>query len=253
MKLYVILSDIHDTHPNKKSLKCKTYHPALICAEEVIKAYQPYGIVYIGDVTDMESLSYFDMDKRKKMEGRRYRKDIDSVNHLLDRHMKLSPKSKVTYLMGNHEERARIYSDYHPEMAELVDYIKDCKLIERNYNIIPYMKTLRIGKALFLHGFDATKFHANKMSMLYPKTLFYGHTHDLQTHSFVSPIDHKEVRVASSLGCLASVNPSWLRGRPNRWVNAFGMMWVKDNGEFQMDIKYVINGETIVNGKVFKG
>ena len=201
----------------------------------------------------MESLSYFDRDKRKVMEGKRYKKDIDSVNLLLDRHDALSPKSHKYYIMGNHEDRVRTYVEYHPTTDGVFDYIVDTRLLERNYNITPNNKTLKIGKALLMHGFNASKYHSGYMSTTYPKTMYYGHTHDVQTHSYVSPIDHKEVRVASSLGCLCSLNPMWLRGKPNKWVNAFGMLWVKDNGKFQMDIKYVINGETIVNGKVYRG
>lgn len=108
-----------------------------------------------------------------------------------------------------------------------------------------------MGHALFTHGFVATKYHAGQMSTTYPKTLFYGHTHDVQMHSYVSPIDMKEVRVASSLGCLCNTNPQWLKSKPNKWIHAFGMFWLKDNGEFQMDIKFIIRGKTIVNGKEF--
>ena len=69
----------------------------------------------------------------------------------------------------------------------------------------------------------------------------------------MSPIDYKEVRVATSLGCLCNLNPYWLRNKPNKWMHCFGMFWLKDNGEFQMDVKIVVRGETIINGKVFKG
>ena len=79
MELWIILPDIHDKHPER--LARKVYHPALQCAEKVIETYQPAGIMYLGDATDMESLCYFDKDKRKLMEGRRYKKDIDSLNY----------------------------------------------------------------------------------------------------------------------------------------------------------------------------
>jgi predicted phosphodiesterase len=258
MKLYVILSDVHDRHPETSSphgrLCRKAYHPAYLCVEKVIEAFKPNGIISIGDMTDLDSLNSFDKDKRRRLEGKRYRKDLDSLNHLLDRLDKITPKNvEKIYLLGNHEDRIRLYLDYHPELEGSIDFGKDAHLADRGYEVIPYNSTKKIGKAMFMHGFNASKYHSNFMASIYPKTIFYGHTHDIQTHSFVSPIDQKEVRVAESLGCLCDLNPSWLRGKPNKWIHAFGMLWVKDNGEFQMDRKIIIKGEAIIDGKIFKG
>jgi len=251
MKLYVVIPDVHDKPPNRMSRK--VYHPAYRCVEEVIKGLEPDGIIDLGDTTDMESLSYFDRDRRRKMEGRRYRKDIDSLNHLLDRQCTIAPKSKKIYFIGNHEHRVENYLDNYPEQEGTIDFIKDTNLLARGYEVVPYNQVKKIGKAMFMHGFDSTKYHAANMSRTYDKPIYYGHVHDIQSHSFVSPITHREVRVAESLGCLCDLNPSWLLGKPNRWVHAFGVLWVKDNGEYQMDRKIIIKGEAIVDGKVFKG
>ena len=247
MQLWIVLPDIHDKHPER--LSRKIYHPALQCAERAIKEYKPTGIIYLGDATDMNSLCHFDMDKRKLMEGKRYRKDVDSLKHMLDRHEEMSPKSKRIYMMGNHEDWARQYIEYHPEMEGTMDFEQDIGFAERRYEVVPYNSTKKLGKAIFMHGNDTSMYHSARLSRIYPKTIFYGHVHDVQTHSFVSPIDMKEVRVAASLGCLCDLNPSWLKNRPNKWIHAFGMYWLKDNGEFQMDVKIVIKGKTIINGK----
>lgn len=252
MKLYLVLPDIHDKHPVHCSLKQKSYHPAVKCVEAIMKLYNPYGIMYLGDTTDMESLSGFDRDKRMVMEGKRYVKDINSLNHLLDRHQSICKNTKEwIYILGNHEARVDTYVQYHPEVEGRFDLVKDTNLISRGFEVIQPNCTKKLGKALFMHGFDASKNHAANMSRTYPKTIYYGHVHDVQLHSFVSPIDMKEVRVAGSLGCLCDLNPSWLRSKPNKWVHAFGMFWLNDNGSFQMDIKFIINGKTIVNGVVF--
>jgi len=264
MKLYVVISDVHDRHPANASpfgrLCRKVYHPAYRCVEKVIKAYQPHGIVNIGDMTDMDSLCRFNLDKRKKMENKRYWKDIDSLNHLLDRQCELSPKAEKIYIMGNHEDWVNQYLEYHPEMSADrdsghggIDFVRDTQLKERGYEVIPLNGTKRLGKALFMHGLYTNLHHAYKTSQVYPKTIFYGHSHDVQTHSFTSPIDQKDVRVAECMGCLCDLNPSWMRNKPNKWVHAFGMFWLKDNGEFQMDRKIVIKDEAVVNGKIFKG
>lgn len=249
MELTIVLPDIHDQLGNKKSVKAKAIHPALKCAETVIREYQPDRVLYLGDITDMSCLSRFDRDKRGLMEGRRYQREIDAVNYLLDRHYYLSQDAEFIYMEGNHEDRVPRYLEYHPEMIGKIDYAKDVKLQERHIEFIRYNNTYKIGHALFMHGFDASIHHSMRMARTYPKSLFYAHTHDVQMTGFVSPIDMKEVRIATSLGCLCNLNPSWLRNKPNKWMHAFGMLWTKDNGEFQMDIKFVIRGTTIINGK----
>ena len=251
MKLFCIFPDIHDKPPNKKSLGAKSYHPALRCAEEVAKALKPHGIIYLGDVTEMSSLSHFDSNKQRKMEGRRYRRDIDSTRTLLDRHSKFA--KEFIYCIGNHEQRVETYLDYHPECEETMDYVRDTGLVERGMEVIPYNRVKKLGKALFTHGHITTKYHAASMAQLYQRSIFYGHTHDCQSHSVVSPVDFKEVRMAESLGCLCGLNPAWLRGRPNRWVNAVSLFYLKDNGEFNLSRHIIIRGETVINGHRFRG
>lgn len=250
MKLYVVLPDIHDVPPNKKSLKRKTYHPALRCAEKVIKEYHPHGIIYLGDVTDMESLSHFDANKQRKMEGRRYRRDIDSVKTLLDRHSQLA--KEFIYCIGNHEQRVETYIDYNPKDEGDKDYVADAELIQRGFEVVPYGHVKKLGKALFTHGKNTSKYHSYHMAHLFQRTIFYGHTHDVQTHSVVSPVDFKDVRVAESMGCLCNLNPDWLKNKETRWVHAMGMFYLKDNGEFNMTRHHIIRGETIINGERFK-
>ena len=251
MKLYFVLADIHDRPPNKKSLRHKVYHPALRCAESVIKAYKPDGIIYLGDVTEMESLCHFDANKQRKMEGRRYKRDIDSVKHLLDRHSKLA--KEFIYCLGNHEFRNENYVDMHPQEEGLIDYVIDTELLLRGFEVIPYGRVKKLGKALFTHGIDTTKYHSARTAQLYQRTVFYGHVHTHQAFSAVSPVDFKEVRIAQSIPCLCNLNPCWLRNKANAWMHGFGMFWLKDNGEFQMDVKHIIRGECVVNGKIFKG
>lgn len=251
MKLYIVIPDVHDRPPER--LSRKVYHPAYRCVEKVVEATKPDGIVYLGDTSDLESLCFFDRDKRKKMEGRRYRKDVDSMNDLLDRMDKLSPNSEKVYFIGNHEYRVENYTQYNAEMDGTMEWDKDLSLTKRGYEVIPFNKVKALGKAWFMHGIDYSKYHAANTAKIYPKTIFYGHVHDVQEYTEVSPIDVSEVRKAQSLGCLCDKNPDWLKSKPNRWVHAFGMFYLKDNGQFQMDVKHIINGETVVDKKIIKG
>jgi len=252
MELWLILPDIHDKHPER--LSRKIYHPAVQCAEKVIQAYQPVGIMYLGDATDMESLCYFDRDKRILMEGRRYNKDIESLKHMLDRHEKIAPKSKRIYLMGNHEDRVRQYVEYHSEAEGQMDFISDVGLVERGYEVIPYTDKnnfKKLGKASFMHGYDTSATHSAKMARTYQNSVFYGHVHDIQSTSAVNPQNDKEPRITASIGCLCDLNPRWMKNLPNKWLHGFGMFWLKSSGDFQMDVKVIVKGKTIINGKEF--
>ncbi|MFW9929295.1 MAG: methylated-DNA--[protein]-cysteine S-methyltransferase, partial [Candidatus Thorarchaeota archaeon] len=77
-----------------------------------------------------DCFSAWDLNKRAKMEGRRYPLEIKAGNTALDlmetafksefnRKRKSKKKAyypKIVYLMGNHEDRVRRYLEYNPEL-----------------------------------------------------------------------------------------------------------------------------------------
>lgn len=122
-----------------------------------IKDIQPTRVVFIGDFLTLDSLSGWDKDKRKKMEGRRYAKDIESGKEFLERMYDAmgwepgltGPPFILTE--GNHEDRLWRYLDKDPSFSEHVDYRKDLGLIQRGWKVVPYKEDFRHKGVCYTH------------------------------------------------------------------------------------------------------
>jgi hypothetical protein len=89
----------------------------------------------------------------------------------------------------------------------------------------------QIGKAHFSHGLYCNIHHAKKTALAFGEPIFYGHTHDIQAYSEVLRGNDKTI-MASSMGWLGAV-PPYMRGKPNRWQQAFGEFYFHEDGYFQ--------------------
>lgn len=157
---------------------------------KAIKELSPKRVVFIGDFMTFDCLSAWDKDKRKKMEGRRYEKDIQAGKKFLSlmenelASSKVSPEFIITE--GNHEERLWRYFENQPLFEGAVDYRHDLGLQEKGWRIIPY-------KEYFNHkGVDFThipineagrpvggKYVCHKVLDNAVRTTVFGHTHKL--------------------------------------------------------------------------
>ena len=55
------------------------------------------------------------------------------------------------------------------------------------------------------------------------------------------------------LGCLCHKNPDYLKNKPNKWAHGFAVLYVYDDGMFDVDIKRIVNGKFIYNNKLYNG
>lgn len=146
-------------------------------------------LVIIGDFLTMDSLSAWDKDKRKKMEGRRYQADIDcgkeALNYLLEG---VDKEVEIVYTEGNHEERTARYVDYHPELDGKLSVEQDLltSIREEGYTVhyVPYKEDWTFKGVSFTHvpiqesgkpigGKTATQ----KALSIYNNSVVFGHTH----------------------------------------------------------------------------
>ena len=97
----------------------------------LIKEKRPNRVIIMGDFTSFTSLSAWDKDKRRKIEGRRYEKDIEVANKALDYMQDGIMGIEKVFIKGNHEEWLDRYIDIDPTFDGLHSVEKDMKLIER--------------------------------------------------------------------------------------------------------------------------
>lgn len=126
---------------------------------------RPDVIVNIGDWADMESLSSYDKGT-KSFEGRRYKKDIDSVvkaqqlfnspieelnKELAASHEKRYKPRKILTL-GNHEQRILKAIEKQPELEGMLS-MADLQYEKHGWEVYPFLEIVFINGVAFSHYF----------------------------------------------------------------------------------------------------
>ena len=238
------LPDIHYPLHNER---------ALSCAERFMVDFQPTHIIYLGDALQMDCVSHWMADKRRSLEGQRLIADYNGFNTILDRHTRLVPDAKRVYILGNHEDWVRQYLDLHPQMEGLLEVERGLRLSERGFTVVPFGQIYRIGKLHYMHGVYTNEHHAKSTVLNFQRSVRYGHTHDIQHHTWVSPVDILDRHTASSVGCLCDINPHYMKLKPNRWMHAINVAYIRRDGNFSDYTIPIIQGRFTFEGKDYIG
>ncbi len=242
----VVVPDLHVPKHSKA---------AVAAVQEFIEANPPDLFIQLGDLLDFSGLSRH--TRRDSRPTETILESFERGNELLDEFDMLLPGPKYcrrVITLGNHEDWLDQLLNNPPDrrveaFRGLVSVKSGLRLVERGYEVIPYGKVFRIGKANFTHGWYAGLTHAKQTAERTGINLIYGHAHDLQvyTHFTLGGLP----RIVASLGCLCDLNPSYLRGKPNKWVHAFGVVEFMNNGLFTLHAIPIIKGRFSWNGVVY--
>lgn len=210
-----------------------------------MKDWQPDHLILLGDFMNCDPVSHWVLDKKRVVEGMRLKEEYAHANRVISEFVQLCPKSRITYFIGNHENWVEQYLDRHPEMEGLIEVESHLKNIDQ---FIPFNETFRIGKLNFMHGIYTNDFHAKKTSLSYMCNMIYGHVHDVQEYSVITPIDQK-AHTAKSIGCLCKGEElSYLQNKPTRWVHGFNIAYIREDGTFNDYTIHITNGTFTVEG-----
>lgn len=222
-------------------------------AKDFVKEHGPTDRVYGGDQLDLSCISHWNTERLRQLEGKRLKSDYDNANRILDRHDKIFKSKEVYWLTGNHEDWLESFYDKFPALEGLLDIESNLRLHERGYKVIPLNSYARIGKLYYVHGLSTASHHAKATVQSVGRSVVYGHIHNVQVHTSVSPIDSKEIHRATSLPCLCHLNPPYMKNRPSNWSQGFGVAFIRKCGAFQHHIVDFINGKFVgLNGKEYK-
>lgn len=162
-------------------------------ARHLIEDVGPCRIVIIGDFVTMDSLSAWDKDKRKMMEGRRYHADINAGREALELMLDgVDNNIEIVYTEGNHENRTDRYLDYHPELEGQIniehDLLRDVRAEGFTVEYVRYKEDWTHRGVSFTHvpiqenGKPVTgKYAVQKSLGIYHNSVVFGHTHKLDT------------------------------------------------------------------------
>lgn len=215
--------------------------------------------VQIGDFMDFHQLARFTQDSPEAL-TRSLLKDYDVANELLDRHQKnvrkRNPKAKFTLLFGNHDDRARKFAERFPQVSGLIGLDENLRLKKRKITPVqsyPKGEIYKIGKAYFTHGLYTSQNHAKKHVEAFGTNIFYGHTHQTQSHSKVMWGKDKTI-LGESLGCLCRYDLDYVGTNPTAWQQAFAVFFFRPDGHFNHYTVRIFNHSFVApNGKTYKG
>lgn len=237
------LADVHLDHTLPTS-------DAWTVAKTFILVRQPKVIVLGGDFMEMGALSHWNQNKRKLVEGKRYRKDITLANYELDDLMNRSPNSEFHFMMGNHEDWLYQYLEKYPEVEGMMDLPIDLHLEERGVHFTPLNEVLTIGKMNYIHGWYHNMYHAKKTLQRMGESVMYGHMHTEQTETMRLRAKNEPYK-AMSVGCLCDLNPYYKRNKPNDWVHGMGYVEYREDGTFSAYHINIIDGVCSYGGDTF--
>lgn len=222
---------------------------AMMCVEKFLPDFRPDILIYMGDALNLDYISHHELSNRRIMEGKRLKADYREINKMIKRHKKLAGNPRVIYMIGNHEDWVNDYINSNPNMESFGEVENNIEGIDE---FIELNKTYKVGKLHYLHGVYTNQYHAKKHVDNYKRNIVYGHTHTVQVHTSISPIDRTDYHTAKSVGCLCNKNAKYMEKRPSSWVHAFHVAYVQRNGLFSDYIININQGQFIWNGKLYK-
>ena len=253
IKRIILLPDFHHPHINK---------PAVDAVFQFIKWFKPHAVNILGDGMNMDFCNHW--KKRQKDNEYFIGKTATKTYKTFDTDI-LTPLEKLvgkncekTYMGGNHEDWVNIVTRTDTTLKGSIEPELGLRLKERGWEWIPYVKDNKrgiksYGKLLTTHGLYTNKYHAAKTADTFSKSCAYGHTHDIQSYTKVTVDDYRGFHTAQSIGCLCELSPEFMKGGMNRWVNAFGILYVREDGMYNLYVPVIIKGKFVYNGKTFEG
>ena len=218
---------------------------------------KPTMVALLGDTLDFSALWGCTKKSPDRIDFDSVRREIDEGNRLLSHIDKMFPKAERHYWIGNHEERLHQFVKKNPDFYNknsrgIPSLKRDLKLVERGYKTHLQNDYFKFGKLFLSHGSYYSDRHSKQTIQAVGRNVAYGHVHDSQRHTIHSPVD-SETRSSWSIPCLCKRDPEYCAGTPNRWVNGFGVVFVRPSGAFNLYIVDIVNGEfTAPNGKTYK-
>lgn len=209
------------------------------------------GWICLGDLMDFNQVSKWTKNNIRKIKDAPLKKDYDAANQWLDElQSALGPVAgrNGVLIEGNHDYRIEMYIDEFPQFEGLLEVPTNLRLDERGIKWVPYWSEGEIypkGHAVFCHGKWVNLHHAKQHAEKFGTNVFYGHVHDIQSHSY-ERLGDDSTFVGQSLGCLCEYDQGYIRGaRITKWQQGFGVFYFLPNGNFTYYVVRIIDGKFV--------
>lgn len=254
MERFVALYDLHWGYERRNGHKVPLHdQKALNVALQFIKDYKPQHIILGGDILDCGSISHHNHGKPGAVEGFRLLGDAKELREAVITPLEAVGAKSLTYIVGNHEDWLTDLVEQIPALEGIVDVSSLLGL--KRWKVIPNGDMTKLGKLVFVHGdqIKGGEHSAKWATVAYEKNVRFGHHHSAQLYTKTSAIDANG-HTGICVPCLCRKGPKYGGGSPNRWAQGF--LWGYVNGPqglFNDYITIIIDGQAIINGKLYKG
>jgi predicted phosphodiesterase len=219
---------------------------------------QPDNIVQIGDFLSLDSLSAWDLNKRAKMEGRRFSAELKAgkkavellmrpivdLNKSFRANKRKQYKPRLISLLGNHEDRWFRYLDTHPELIDVVDIYAACGFKKFGWEKVDYRKYAHIEGVCFTHvpmnGVNQPISGVRMMQIAakdHETSVVFGHSHRLAIETNIRHGENSQQIMALNVGCFFEGMPEYADGslKSKDWWR--GVVTLEHYGENKFDVR----------------
>jgi len=252
---WLVLPDMHVRASGKGGLDLRTWDAVLRYASD----HEWAGVLQLGDLGDWNVISDHNKGKPRLIEGQRIEDEYKAIaTKLGELRDAVGETPRLVILEGNHDYRVEKYIHAHPEMEGILEYPVMMKqvFIMLSAQWVPSWsrgQKFELGKLTLVHGDKTGPWHTAAMLRDYQCNIMYGHTHDVQCYSVTGRGDNK-THTAQSVGTLSVYDPEWLRGKPNKWQQAFAEVCVFPDGFFNYWVTQVFKHRFVsASGRVYQG
>ncbi len=253
MQRYIFSTDLHFGWERRNGHKIPLHDEA--AWEVVVKFaqdFKPHIWIHGGDMIDCGMVSHHNNGKPGQTEGMRLLADAENGRKLFIDPVEEICQGEKVFIIGNHSAWADQLVEIMPTLEGLIEVKNLLKL--NKWKIIPQGDVYNLGKLTFLHGdtISGGEHMAKNAVINYERSVRFGHFHTFQAFSKNCPIEYKNAKTGIAIPCLCGKSPNYIAGRPNKWVEGFNFGYVDDKGLFNDYVPIILDGKTVINGKVYR-
>ena len=240
---WLIIPDSHTPYHDKRALEDLIF-------QEVIPAFDWYGVVILGDFFDNYSIS----DYTKSPTRLRNLKEEMKVGRDLLHFLESMPFKERIFVEGNHENRfSRFISSKVPELHEWA--IEMWMSVFGAWKYVPYQEDTEIGKLFITHDVGHSGALSTRQTLqAYQDNVIIGHNHNMlytvQGNAKGTP------HVGASFGWLGDVEKIDYRHRMKarkEWIKGFGVLHHHPKTNFiYIQPVPIVDYTCVVEGQLFE-
>jgi metallophosphoesterase superfamily enzyme len=251
MTKFAAIYDVHYGFERKNGHKVSLHDlKAFNTAIDFLADFRPEILILGGDILDCGVISHHNHGKPGRTEGLRLLADAKGCQEEIIEPCKRLKAKKNIYIKGNHEAWLDDLTDYEPGLAGLVDIQELLGL--KNWEIISQGGHFNLGRLTFVHGDQFSgEFAAKSAVVAYERNMRFGHFHSHSVYSKNTPLHDEYPKTGVGIPCLCRKNPSYGKGKPNRWSQGFLYGYLLPDGSFHDYVVTIIRGKCVIGGKVY--